>query len=525
MKNYDCIIIGSGIAAMQLAKHLCPKFQVLVITKSKRTASNSYRAQGGIAAAVGTEDHPSFHYQDTIQAGCSFHDERAVWELVDNGPEMIEELTSQGLNFDKEHTGELSLGMEGAHSQKRILHCGGDATGKHIMDHLFSSIQPNIDIMEDEFVYELIIHPVTKKCIGVKSKGREGNNYTYFGSNIVVAVGGVGGLFSFTSNDASVAGDGIALAYRAGADIVDMEFIQFHPTLLYVDGKTRGLISEAVRGEGGRLIDASGRALMDDKHPLGDLAPRHVVAKEIYKERTAGNEVFLDITMITDFNSKFPTVSKLCEMAGVSLAKGKIPVAPGCHFLMGGIAVNQVGETSINGLFAIGETAATGVHGANRLASNSLLEGLYFGKKLADYLNGQGSVQSHLVDLKTEVPQSKKLLLPSKGEIQLHMMSQAGIIRTEEELVYLKKWLSQFDTVSDSLDLYSREEIQVLLMLQVAKLVTNVALMREESRGAHIREDFPLEDARWKEVHIVQSIQGIEKRRQTNERHQVEVHT
>ena len=491
-----------------------------MITKSTREASNSYRAQGGIAAAVSENDEPSFHYADTIRAGCSFHDEQEVWEVVENGPSIIEQLESEGLSFDKNSNGELSLGMEGAHSQKRILHCGGDATGKHVMEHLHKTLPSNIDVVENQFVFELIIHPITNKCIGVKSKDKHGENYTYFSSNVVLAAGGIGGLFSFTSNDSTVTGDGIALAYRAGADIIDMEFIQFHPTLLYVNGKACGLISEAVRGEGARLVNKIGVPI----NSSGDLGPRHIVAKAIFMHRLAGDEVFLDISMIDNFEGKFPTITALCEKNNVSLRDKKIPVAPGCHFLMGGVAVNTFGQTSVKGLFAIGETAATGIHGANRLASNSLLEGLHYGKRVAEYINKLECNDVSEWITESEVIPNRSLQLPSQKEIQEKMMTYAGIIRTESELTHLVICLQQYIAglgIDRSLDGCTEEEIQKIFMLQTAKIVTNAAQIREESRGAHIRKDFPLENEKWKDIHIVQSKKGIEMRRRKNERHQI----
>lgn len=514
---------------MQLANHLSDQSRVLVITKSTRRANNSYRAQGGIAAAIGNEDSPFFHYEDTIKAGCDFHNEKEVRELVENGPALIEQLKNDGLPFDKDKIGQLALGMEGAHSRKRIVHCGGDATGKHMMEHLIASIRPTIDVIENRFVYELMIHPDSKKCIGIKAKDLDGNNEVYFSDNVVLAVGGIGGLFSFTSNDSSVAGDGVALAYRAGAEITDMEFIQFHPTLLYINGKTTGLISEAVRGEGARLIDQSGMALMKGKHLLEDLAPRHIVAKEIFHQREAGNDVYLDISRIARFEEKFPTITALCHKNGILIESGKIPVAPGCHFLMGGVAVNSVGQTSIEGLYAVGETAKTGVHGANRLASNSLLEGLYYGKKLAVHLNEQiEKIEMDVISFHpTKTSSLNTPVFPHKKEIQEKMMAYAGIIRTRTELEVLETWLSEYDHpsfIDNSLDEWSIENIQKLFMLQTAKLVVNAALLREESRGAHNREDFSVENKRWGQLHIVQSKNGTEMRERQREHTEIEIY-
>lgn len=523
MEKYDCIVVGSGVAAMQLANNLSGQFRVLIITKSTSQASNSYRAQGGIAVATSTDDEPELHYEDTIKAGCTFHNEQEVWKLVHGAPEIITSLISKGLDFDVNRKGELLLGMEGAHSRKRIVHCGGDATGKHLMDYLHTANGSNVEIIENQFVYELIIQPETNSCIGVKSKDELGRNHIYFANKIVLAVGGIGGLYSFTSNDSSIAGDGIALAYRAGAEIVDMEFIQFHPTLLYVNGETKGLISEAVRGEGAWLVDGKGKKLLEGKHPLGDLAPRHIVAKEIYEERLAGKDVFLDISKIQNFSEKFPTVTAICEKHRISVKDGKIPVAPGCHFLMGGVLVNAVGKTSINGLYAVGETAATGVHGANRLASNSLLEGLYYGRKVAEHLNGLEDEGIQDMQTKEEIVNIASLSLPNKILFRKKMMTYGGIVRKQSELVKLDRWLNQYDTEDSFLDQFNIEDIQKLFMLQAAKLVTTGALLRKESRGAHNRKDFPVESEQWGKVHIIHSQNGVEMR-QKNECNQIEIH-
>ena len=524
MKNYTTIIIGGGIAAIQLAKHLNPQSRVLLITKSSIHNSNSYRAQGGIAAALGEDDQTAFHFKDTVEAGCQFNNEKTVEQLTSDGPNIIKQLVTDGLQFDRNNNGGLSLGMEGAHSRNRIVHCGGDATGKHLVDHLLKVMPTNIDIIENAFAYELMIHPETNACIGVKVKNADGENRSYYGSRTVLATGGVGGLYSFTSNDATVTGDGIALAYNAGAELIDMEFIQFHPTLLYINGKTYGLVSEAVRGEGGRIVNQNGHPLMKDKHPMGDLAPRHIVAKEIYEQRQKGQEVFLDISMIENFNVKFPTITALCETNGVLIAEGKIPIAPGCHFLMGGIHVNEVGQTSIDELYAIGEVAATGVHGANRLASNSLLEALHYGKRVAQNLNTSQvpDIQPFIyIEKKATVP---SLNLPTKEVLQENMMAYAGIMRTKEGLMQLEEWLRTYDAQIPSIDNCSIEDAQVLLMIRAAKLITHAALVREESRGAHFREDFPSERKEWKEIHIKHSNITTYVGSEVNEQTKIKIH-
>jgi len=262
---------------------------------------------------------------------------------------------------------------------------------------------------------------------------------------------------------------------------------------------------------------------LEGKHPLGDLAPRHIVAKEIYEERLAGKDVFLDISKIQNFSEKFPTVTAICEKHRISVKDGKIPVAPGCHFLMGGVLVNAVGKTSINGLYVVGETAATGVHGANRLASNSLLEGLYYGRKVAEHLNGLEDEGIQDMQTKEAIVNIASLSLPNKILLRKKMMTYGGIIRKQSELVKLEKWLNQYDTEVSFLDQFNIEDIQKLFMLQAAKLVTTGALLRKESRGAHNREDFPVESEQWGKVHIIHSQNGVEMR-QKNECNQIEIH-
>lgn len=523
--TYHCIIVGGGIAALQLAHHLKPEFKVLLLTKGKLRSSNTYRAQGGIAAAVGQDDLPHIHFEDTIRAGQDYHNYEEVTALVNEGPFLIGELQQEGLHFDQNSSGCLDLGLEGAHSRKRIVHCGGDESGKRIAEHLIRMQKPDLAIRENRFVFELILDRTTKTCVGVKAFDEEGNVERYYGRHIVLATGGVGGLYEQTSNDLSITGDGIALAYRAGAEIADMEFVQFHPTLLTAGGQTYGLVSEAVRGKGARLVNSEGKFIMNGKHPLGDLAPRHIVAHEMNARRLKGEEVFLDITTIHDFQDKFPTISKLCNKNGISIKEGKLPVSPGCHFLMGGIVADSVGRTSVPRLYAIGETAMTGVHGANRLASNSLLEGLYYGRKLALYINEleNDSILFEPSESLAFPARTGRAILPEQDEIRSRMMKNAGMIRTERGLAEMENWLDQF-AYEGPLDGKSVSEIQTMFMLQTAKLIVRGALLRKESRGAHIREDYPDESEQYGNIHIIQTKKGIEMRDRHCEYDQITVH-
>lgn len=525
MEKIDIIIIGSGIAAMQLVQHLSRQFHVMVLTKSSKYNSNSYLAQGGVAAALSKNDDYNLHYDDTLEAGCHFHNNKEVLELVKSAPDLILELKKSGVIFDSNENGEILLGKEGAHSRNRIVHIQGDATGKYIMEYFLNNLPENVEIKEHEFVYEIITDSQSNMCIGVKTKNAENQIHQYFAPHVVLAVGGIGGLYSYSSNASSITGDGIALAYHAGAELTDMEFIQFHPTLLYVNGMTHGLISEAVRGEGAILVNEDHERIMIGKHPYLELAPRHIVAEQIYDQLQKGKSVYLDISMIEQFMEKFPTISALCEKNGVSIAKGMIPVAPGCHFLMGGIVIDSVGKTTINGLYAIGEAACSGVHGANRLASNSLLEGLYFGRKLAYYLNETFHTFREIYFDQVMVSVEQQVIeLPTKTEIQTRMMECAGIIRTNEKLTACLRWLEQFKLNSINLDTVSTKQIEIIFMLLTSKQIVKSALLRTESRGGHLRKDFPKGDETWKRQHIIQTKNQTYVRGYPNEFTQIAVH-
>jgi L-aspartate oxidase len=515
MKIANVLIVGSGIAALQLAATLKENLNVMVLTKSSTTDGNSHMAQGGVAAALGVKDHPNLHYLDTLKAGRNHNNSEAVKELTEEAPDIIDELLQAGCSFDFNENGDLKLGMEGAHSEKRIVHSGGDATGKAIVEFLVSQLGSHITVQEDVFVYELIMND-EGQCMGVKGKLPDGKIEFYYADHVVLATGGCGQLYHFTSNAETVTGDGLALAYLAGAELVDMEFIQFHPTLLYVDGQTKGLISEAVRGEGARLVTEDGTFIMEGVHPLKDLAPRHIVSQTIYEYLKMGKAIYLDISKIENFTERFPTVSAICRESGVELETGRLSVAPGSHFLMGGVKTDRLGRTNIVGLYAIGEVACTGVHGANRLASNSLLEGLAYGKRLGNWLNAQSELKVNFHYDRTAqfegtasltTIQMKDLSLPEKHVLQQTMMDRTGIVRHNGALTMQKNWLESYgveDWLETPLDDYSTEEINNVFMLITSWLITHAALTRTESRGGHYRADFPSEDhANWLKNQIV----------------------
>lgn len=508
MVKTDVLIIGSGVSALQLAGRINRDINVIILTKSHVEQSNSYMAQGGIAAALHENDDYVKHYQDTLEAGRQYNDKQAVLQLTKEAPELIAELLQQSCQFDYDSNGQLQLGMEGSHSVNRIVHGGGDETGKRIVDCLKDNLNENVRIIEDYFVFDLLVDKTSNSCYGTKAKKPDGTCVDILAQHVVLATGGCGQVFSFTSNAETVTGDGIALAYRAGAEIVDMEFVQFHPTLLYLNGTVKGLISEAVRGEGAILVTSDGKRIMEGIHPLKDLAPRHVVSQTIYDYLQRGYKVDLDISLISNFKERFPTISALCEKNGIDLSTGKIPVAPGSHFLMGGVKTSINGSTNVENLYAIGEVACTGVHGANRLASNSLLEGLAYGKRLANWLNhapkktNKQPINKHELDNRYY----GLIKLPDLEQIKELMMARTGIVRTREQLVKQKQWIEQFNLdqlISMDYSSLTTKQMTTVFMLITSWLITTSALEREESRGGQFRSDVPFEKDDWLNKKIV----------------------
>lgn len=487
----DVLIVGSGLAALQTANKLSRSKNVMIITKKTKYDNNSNMAQGGVAAVFAPEDHWTSHYKDTLLAGCYYNNKAAVQYLVQEGSKEIHRLIQDGMLFDGDKNGP-SLGQEGAHSMRRILHAGGDATGANIMQHTLQHLSHRVQVIEDETVLDLIVEDGV--CLGVVTRNAEGEVKRYYASHTVLATGGSGSLYSFSSNNGTVTGDGLAMAYRAGAELVDLEFVQFHPTMLYVDGGCRGLISEAVRGEGALLYNSQGERFMEGIHEQKELAPRDVVARAIHGEILKGRSVYLDITMIDRFASRFPTIASLCESNGICLEDGRIPVVPGAHFHMGGIRTNLDGETTIPGLYAVGEAACNGVHGANRLASNSLLECLVFGNRLGEHLltKPAAKIQPSKPNQQIAFPD---VTLPSKEELQEMMMQHAGIVRTEQSLQEAKQWIEHYlsSAVREELphEALTNEQVTIYNMMTAAWLIVTAALERRESIGGHYRSDFP----------------------------------
>ncbi|RXJ00021.1 L-aspartate oxidase [Anaerobacillus alkaliphilus] len=489
MKKADVLIVGSGLAGLMTADYLCNDKNVILITKSELNHSNSWLAQGGIAAAINKEDHWHHHYHDTVMAGV-FHNRKETTELlVKHGTRLIKRLIDAGVSFDKNENNELALGMEGAHGKRRILHAGGDSTGKVIVEAIMARVLPNITVYENEMAYDLFVE--NGVCHGVFTKDTDGNPRLFKADHVILATGGVGQLYSATSNCLEATGDGIAMAYRAGASLADMEFVQFHPTLLMNGESSCGLVSEAVRGEGARLVTEDRVPLMTGKHPMEDLAPRDVVAREIFQANLAHKKVYLDISNVCNFKVRFPSIHKMCVSTPEILETGLLPVQPGAHFIMGGIKVDTEGRSSVQNLYAVGECAYTGVHGANRLASNSLLEAIVFAERLSSAIL-TAKTYNHCEQPPISLSSNPTVKLPSKQEIQEVMDRYVGINRDHNGLEKAVQWFQQFESIIDGKNHFhlTGNEKVISNMLTVGLLISKASLMRNESRGGHFRVDY-----------------------------------
>jgi L-aspartate oxidase len=512
MKHYDYIIVGSGIAGLYIALLAIEQGSTLILTKGSIDDCNTKYAQGGIAVAMGKDDSPELHFKDTVTAGDGLCDVEMVRILTDEAADCIADLIKFGVPFDT-LDGEITLTREAAHSVSRVMHAGGDATGEHIEVTLSHQVRSApINVMENCLAGEILAQ--NGRILGVRALDcRTGSVEEYHCQFLILATGGAGKLFRYTTNSDVVTGDGIALAFEAGAEISDMEFFQFHPTVLRLPGVAPFLISEAVRGEGGILRNVEGHRFLPDYIAEAELAPRDIVARGIIWEmqKTHSNRVFLDATHLPTrlITNRFPHIYRFCREHGLDITKGLIPVAPSAHYLMGGVKVNSWGETNISGLFAAGETACTGVHGANRLASNSLLESIVFGKRVvqrtevaASYESSQPTVASCLYSIpKREQSQLVGTVPPlNLPNLQSLMWDKVGIIRSGEDLEEaagtLATWQSFLPQPSD------RPSYELNNLILCARLTTEAALLREESRGAHFRTDFPKASPEWQR-HIV----------------------
>ncbi|MCD6453183.1 MAG: L-aspartate oxidase [Dehalococcoidales bacterium] len=508
MSHYDYIIVGSGIAGLYTALLAKERGKVLIITKGNIDDCNTKHAQGGIAAAIAKNDSPKLHFKDTIAAGDGLCNTEAVRILTSEAPARISDLVNLGVPFDTVN-GEVALTREAAHSVSRILHAGGDATGKYIEITLSKKTRSSrIQVLEDCLVTDILVENGVVK--GVNALDCHTGLVEEFDCRfLVLATGGAGQLYEFTTNSYVATGDGIALAFNAGAEIVDMEFFQFHPTALRLPGVTPFLISEAVRGEGGILRNVDGYRFMPEYDPRAELAPRDVVTRSILYEmkKTGSDRVFIDVTHLAPYviTTRFPHIYRFCLDHGLNITKGLIPVAPAAHYMMGGVKTNTWGETNIGGIFVIGETACTGVHGANRLASNSLLEALVFSHRIIDRTTVKTEVEIPRQDNKNRHSLSQRHITealppPSLSALQQLLWDKVGIIRSREKLTQaadtLASWQKYLPPATD------RPSHELSNLIITGRLITEAALIREESRGAHFRTDFPQSLPQWQH-HII----------------------
>ncbi|MBI5741135.1 MAG: L-aspartate oxidase [Nitrospirae bacterium] len=502
----DFLVIGGGVAGLRAAIELATRGSVLVLTKDKQTESSTEYAQGGVAVALSDEDEVGIHYEDTIKAGDGLCRENAVKILVEEGPELILELISWGAEFDKEGS-KLSFTREAAHSRKRILHSRGDATGKEIERALIQKARTYPSISRYDFAFTLDLITDGNRCIGATVL-RGNSIINIFAKAVVLATGGAGQVYSRTTNPMIATGDGLAIAYRAGALITDMEFVQFHPTTLYSPGAPPFLLSEAMRGEGALLANISGERFMPQYHEMAELAPRDAVTRAMVSEmvKTNSRHVYLVLTHLDkDFIKKrFPLIYATCLQYDIDITEDAVPVSPAAHYFMGGVYTNVDGETGIKGLFAAGEVACTGVHGANRLASNSLLEGLVYGaragRRAASYIE-EGNVNTtsavHAQNSAADSPAPAFDLAKTRSKMRQLMWNKTGIIRCGESLSIAKKWLDRKQFIME-MSCQNRREFELKNMLTVAHLITEAALFRKGSVGAHFRTDFRERGEGWK---------------------------
>jgi L-aspartate oxidase len=516
----DFLIIGSGIAGLRAAIGLAAAGRVRILTKAEPSESNTGHAQGGIAAAIGDDDGPALHAADTIRAGDGLCDEAAVGVLVEEGITDVRELIEWGTRFDRDPDGRPALGREAAHSVRRVLHAG-DATGREIgrVLHARVSALPSVMTVNHSLVTELLVEGGVAR--GARYFDQAGRPQEVRAGATLLATGGAGQVFRETTNPPVATGDGVALACHAGARLADLEFVQFHPTALNRANTPRFLISEALRGEGARLVDERGEPFMSRYHEAGDLAPRDVVARSMVREvERTGGAVYLTLAHLDAgyVGRRFPTIAEMCRRLGLDLARDPIPVGPAAHYIMGGVDTDEWGRTSMAGLFAAGEVACTGVHGANRLASNSLLEGLVFGARAAVAMQQAPAAgrmkpdrrRASSVEPRASSPLADDTVLDTPAVRDL-MWRSAGLFRTRDglqdaftrlERAYAAARVRLRSNPPDG------DSWRYFNLVTVARLIARAALRREESRGGHFRADFPERNDREWRFHAVDQAIG-----------------
>jgi L-aspartate oxidase len=497
----DCLIIGAGIAGLRAAIEAAEQQNIIIVCKGALQDSNTFNAQGGIASALDKTDTFESHMADTLATGCGICDEHIVDLVIRQGPQLIEQLLHWGVDFDL-IDGHIATTLEGGHSCPRIAHAHGDETGRIIAETLIKKVEQiqNIKIIENFYTIDLITNE-ENQCVGIIGYDKHRGHQIIWAVNTILASGGAGQLYRETTNPEIATGDGLAMAYRAGAVLRDLEFVQFHPTTLYIAGATRTLITETLRGEGAILLDNKGRRFMKDYHEAAELAPRDIVSRAILEQmrKTESTHVYLDVRHFDKkhFAERFPLINQLCESFDIEISTDLIPVRPSAHYMIGGVKTDAEAATSIENLYVCGEVASTGLHGANRLGSNSLLEGLVFGK-----IAGQSILQNKKPDaphirhprIKYQVPSSGRTLLDTtdiKNSLRSLMWRNVGIARSDQPLAeaqeIIKFW--QRYVMDKIFDL--PEGWQCQNMLTVCLLMAQAAQKRQESRGVHFRSDFP----------------------------------
>jgi len=514
----DFLIIGGGVAGLRAAVELARNGDVLVVTKDAPSESSSEYAQGGVAVALSDEDEISIHFEDTLRAGDGLCLRKAVGTLVEEGPTRIRELILWGAEFDKEGT-KLAFTQEAAHTKRRILHAQGDSTGKEIMRVLTDKVRSTGTVRKIDFAFTRDLIVKNGRCVGAVVCQQKLRKVLVIAARaVLLATGGAGRLFERTTNPGVATGDGMAMAWRAGAALVDMEFVQFHPTALFREGAPQFLLSEAMRGEGGMLRNVKGQRFMDSYHPARELAPRDVVTRAIHDEMraTGADHVYLDMTHLNAEYTmqRFPRIYRTCKELGIDISAQPIPVSPAAHYIMGGVKTDLWGATNIPGLFAAGETACTGVHGANRLASNSLLEGLVYGERAG--LAAARYARKRITRADLSLPPSLRHERAAAGasspttridsiriELRQLMWEKVGIVRNRKNLTAALRQLQAWGKIMKHHG-PDRSIFELKNMITTSLLITTSALTRAGSVGAHFRSDHPTKGKNWRKRTVLQ---------------------
>jgi len=507
----DCLVIGAGIAGLRAALEAAERRSVIIVCKGTVRDSNTFKAQGGIASVLDKADTFESHIADTLKTGCGICDESVVDLVVRQGPELVKQLLQWGTEFDLSEN-HIAATLEGGHSYPRVAHAHGDETGRAIAEALVNRVRrnPNIRIMENFFTIDLLTD--NNKCVGIIGHERKRGPQIIWAANTILATGGAGRLYRETTNPEVATGDGIAMAYRAGAVLRDLELVQFHPTTLYIAGATRALITETLRGEGAVLLDSKGRRFMKNYHEAAELAPRDIVSRAILAQmrKTESTHVYLDVRHFDKayFAKRFPWINELVESFDIDITHDLIPVRPSAHYMIGGVKTDRSAGTSIENLYACGEIASTGLHGANRLGSNSLLEGLVFGKIAGqEVLKNPKATAAHLKRpiIKHQIPHSDRTRLDTadvRNSLRALMWRNVGITRLDQPLSEAREIIRFWQRyVMDKIfDSPSGWECQN--MLTASLLIAQSAQNRRESRGVHYRRDFPDTDDKNFKKHI-----------------------